>query len=255
MDVQVLRDVISFICNLFKFVTIFKKAKYWSIYYFRSPIKVILFGESGTGKSQLANCIIGNNFLSKNRTRVLDLKTFTLSNGRRIKIIDTPGHKTYTSQRKDVCRKFIDKKKIKGIINIVSYGYHETDVADEVKIFKTGTYEVKEEYLRENRKREIEQINEWIDYVTHENVQWIITIINKADIWYKDYNTVKDFYENGEYRNKLKGIERLCQHHIFMYCSVIAPFYDKPMTIMIGESKKKEMHDEMLDGFLQIINS
>lgn len=255
MDLQVLEDVIGLFCNLFKFGTIFKKAKYWSIYYFRSPIKVILFGESGTGKSQLANCIIGNNFLPKNRTRVLDLKTFTLPNGRRIKIIDTPGHKTYTSQRKDVCRKFIDKKKIKGIINIVSYGYHETDVADEVKIFKTGTYEVKEEYLRENRKREIEQINEWIDYITHENVKWIITIVNKADIWYNDYNAVKDFYENGEYCNKLRGIERLCQHHIFMYCSVISPFYDKPMTIIFGESKKKVMHDEMINGFLQIINS
>lgn len=254
MDAQVLKDLISLICKLFKFATIFKKAKYWIIYYFHSPINVILFGESGTGKSQLANCITGNNLTSKKRTRVITPKTFTLPNGRRIKIMDTPGHKTYTTQRKELCQKYINKKKVRGIINIVSYGYHETDAADEVKIFKTGTSEVKEEYLRENRNREIEQINEWIDYIIHENVQWIITIINKADIWYKDYSIVKNFYENGDYSSKLKELVRLCPHHTFIYCSVIAPFYNKPMTIVIGEDKKKEMHDELLENILQIIN-
>jgi len=255
MDAQLLKDLINLICELFKFATIFKKAKYWIIYYFCSPINVILFGESGTGKSQLANCITGSNLASKKRTRVTEPKTFTLPNGRRINIMDTPGHKTYSPQRRELCQKFINKKKIRGIINIVSYGYHETDVANEVKIFKNGTYEVKEEYLRENRNREIEQISEWIDYITHENIQWLITIINKADIWYKDYSTVKDFYENGEYSSKLKELVRLCPRHIFIYCSVIAPFYNKPMTIVIGEDKKKEMHDELLEGLLQIINS
>lgn len=255
MDLQIFKDLISLICSLFKFASIYKKTKYWLIYYFRAPITIILFGESGTGKSQLLNCIVGENNAPVQRTRVTDTRTFTLPNGRRVNIIDTPGHKTYSHQRIILCQKSIIKKKIKGIINIVSYGYHETDVADEVKIFKNNTSEVKEEYLRENRKREVAQIEEWIDYIRNENIRWIITIINKADIWYKDYPTVKDFYENGEYGNKLNELARLCTCHTFIYCSIIAPFYDKPMTIIFGEDKKKIKHDELMDFLIKLTSN
>lgn len=252
MDLQLLKDIVNLIFQLFKFPTIYKKAQYWFIYYFRSPINVILFGESGTGKSQLANCIIGSNNPSNKRTRITTKQTFVLPNGRRINIIDTPGHKTYTLQRQELCHKFIVKNKIKGIINIVSYGYHETDVADEVRIFKNNTSEVKEEYLRENRNREIAQVDEWINYLNNKNIRWIITIINKADIWYQNHSAVKDFYEKGEYGVKLNQISRLCPRHTFIYCSIIAPFYNKPMTIVFGEDKKMVINNDLMEFLIRL---
>lgn len=254
MDFLIIKDLFSFVYSFLKWGSIAKKVKYWVIYYFQSPINIIVFGESGTGKSQLVSCITGKP-VDKERTRVTQKNTFTLPNGRRVIIRDTPGHNTYKQLRSEECQKFLIKKKVKGIINVVSYGYHEAGAADEVKIFKTGTSDVKEEFLRENRIREISQIDDWMDYVHNDCIQWIITIINKADIWYKDSPIVNDFYGNGEYFEKLKGLSRCCSLHTFEYCSTIAPFYNKPMTIIIGEQEKERMHKELIHGILQLINN
>lgn len=253
MDCLIFRDILNAILSIFKWAKLMPKIKYIVNYYFASPINIVVLGASGTGKSQFTKFFSGDSSKSIHRTRQVVIRTFTLPNGRRIKYFDLPGHDSYALIRKDVFEKFIIRNKIKGIINVVSYGYHEYENKEELKIFKTGTYDVREEYLRENRNREIQQLDEWTSYNLYNHISWIITIVNKADIWHENSDIVMTFYEEGEYASKLSKFKDCLSIHTFEYCSIIEPFCNKPMKITIGESKKDELQNDFIENILQFI--
>lgn len=254
MDWSAIFDTVKSVRTLLKISFWIEKITYISDFYFRSPVRVIVFGESGTGKTQFINSLLSNNF-TKGRTRLTERKRMVLNNGRKILFFDTPGHQTLKEQRYKL-GEFISQKKIAGIINVVSFGFNESDTADGINIFKVGTDEVKEEYLRENRKREISQLDDWIRYINAENkVKWIITIVNKADIWYENKSNVITYYENGDYAKAIAGIKSCCALYTYLYCSVISPFCDRPMTLSMGERQKKEMCTILISELINIVKT
>lgn len=254
MDWSAIFDAVKSVRTLLKISFWIEKITYISNFYFRSPVRVIVFGESGTGKTQFINSLLSNNF-TKGRTRLTERKRMILNNGRKILFFDTPGHQTLKEQRYKLSE-FISQKKIAGIINVVSFGYNESDTADGVKIFKVGTDEVKEEYLRENRKREISQLDDWIRYINAENkVKWIITIMNKADIWFENRDSVTTYYEDGEYGKVMNNLKLCCTLYTYPYCSVISPFCDRPMILSMGERKKKEMCTTLTSELINIVKT
>lgn len=229
------------------------KIKYNFNYYARAPIRVIIFGESGVGKTQFINSLL-NRPESTNRTRQIEPSTMILSNGRKVVLFDTPGHQSLKQERYRMAE-LITKKKIKGIINVVNYGYNEVDTIDAVKIFtEESSSIVKDEYLKENRKREISQLDDWLRHINAKSsVQWVITVINKADIWFENQSAVLAHYEEGEYGIKLRQLSTCCHVDTYEYCSVISPFYDRPMTILIGDSKKRELRSNLEQGLINLI--
>lgn len=254
MDWNAIFDTIKAAKKLLKFAFWLGKLTYFVNYYFRSPIRVIIFGESGTGKTHFINSLL-HNPLTKGRTRLTEQKKLILKNGRKIVFYDTPGHQTLQEQRYKISE-FISKKKITGIINVVSYGYNESDTADGISIFKVGTDEVKEEYLKENRKREISQLDDWMRYINSDNkVRWIITIINKADIWYENKSNVLSYYEEGEYAKALVPLGHCCMLYSYPYCSVISPFCDRPMILYMGERQKVDMCETLTSELINIVKT
>lgn len=112
-----------------------------------------------------------------------------------------------------------------------------------MKIFKSGTTEVAQKYLEDNRKFELRQLKEWIDDITGQtNIKLIITLINKADVWFDEEAEVLEYYKNGEYAQYFAGIDRICTLHVLPYCSTISPFGGKPMVLHISENDKKKLH-------------
>lgn len=129
-------------------------------YCFYKPTRVLLLGVSGSGKTQFLNSFLGIPMLEDNRTYVPEDKFYYFPNGRKIQFVDLPGHVTYEVARK----KYIDeitKNRIKGIINVVNYGYNDAEV-NQAEVFKAGENEIKSAYLRDNRKNELIQLNEWL---------------------------------------------------------------------------------------------
>lgn len=252
IDIESCKATLLLLRRIFTIKRFFQTLVYLWNYYFSDPIRLLVLGESGTGKTQFLNAILNNCPTTVSRTRLTQKKILKFENGKKIEFIDVPGHLTLYQVRKKEFNK-IRKKKISGIINVVNYGYNESETAQDINIFKVGTNEVKDEYLNENRKREIKQLAEWKNEILPEcGIKFIITIINKADIWYSQREEVNNYYEIGAYAQELSKLGNLAFHY-FNYCSIIEPFYNRPMTISIGEQEKKRMHDSLTKEFLDIL--
>lgn len=152
----------------------------------------------------------------------------------------------------------MSQKKIEGIINVVNYGYcYSSGIASD-QIFRVGTNpygEVKSEYLNLGRQTELGQLEEWIPYLTSDTkVKWVITAINKADIWYDKETEVLDYYQTGDYYLKyIRTIEKVCKCSFLSYCSLISPFGNTPMILSMGERQKKVLHDTFIETVIKII--
>src|ERR1051325_7607158 len=111
----------------------------------RKKYRFAVFGQSGTGKSNLLLSI--ENPLAPavdryNRT-VANRTVRLLIAGRPFLFIDTPGHGEYKDARDDVVtaaqkEPLLRRKRFNGVLNVVSYGYHEGPREDLSTIFEGG---------------------------------------------------------------------------------------------------------------------
>lgn len=191
----------------------------------KSSVKVAVFGDSGVGKSQFLNTITKNNrYLTRRTRRNVKLK-LTLKSGRVVEFLDTPGHSSSKPIREVVFEK-IRKGKIKGIINIVNYGYQDGEDLTPQQAFNVDSKEVKPSYLRANRAREVSSAKEFIDsskLTMPSEVKWILVVVNKADIWHQRKNEVMAYYESGTYCKVMECIPTSVKRRAQPFCSVISP--------------------------------
>lgn len=221
-------------------------------YCVQKPTKVLVLGSSGSGKTQFLNSFLGIPMLEDNRTYVPESKFFYFENGRKIKFVDLPGHITLESARQHYIDE-ITKNKIDGIINVVNYGYNDVE-DNSADVFNIDNNEIKAAYLNDCRKNELNQLKEWLNRIHGESKpKWIITVINKADIWYDIRNEVERYYTNGDYGQQIDVVKRVVPHYLFQYCSVISPFGGRPMTIVMSERTKNELHKHFKESLLRLI--
>lgn len=141
------------------------------------------------------------------------------------------------------------KGTVDGIINLVDYGYQDSEQLqdDPDKAFKVGTSDVKEEYLKENRRLEKERTQEIISRINgNVKPKWFITLINKADIWNDKRSEVISYYEAGEFNTIMEHLEHATNVTTCAFCSVITPFGNKPMQISYGERDKRADYDNLI---------
>lgn len=217
---------------------------------FTKRIKIAVYGDSGVGKSQFLRMITGKNsyLLVHERTRNIERHNVILRSGRKLQLIDMPGHESNKTVRDQVLNE-ITRGKIDGVINIVDYGYQDSELlqSDPSSAFKTGSNEVKPEYLRDNRKREIKRTQEFIDRIGPDvRLKWVITVINKADVWHKERQEVIAYYTSGEYYSIIQAIEKACTLDVRPLCSVITPFGNKEMILTYGERDKVSDFESLL---------
>lgn len=217
---------------------------------FTRRVKVAVYGDSGVGKSQFLRMITGKNsyLLVSERTRSLERHNVTLRSGRKLQLIDMPGHESNKTVRDRILNE-ITRGKIDGIINIVDFGYQDSELlqANPSSAFKSGSNEVKPEYLKDNRKREIKRTLEFIDRIGPDvRLKWVITVINKADVWHKERQDVINYYTKGEYYATIQTIEKACTLDVRPLCSVITPFGNKEMILAYGERDKVSDFESLL---------
>lgn len=237
----------------FALKTLSKVSKFrYTFNYARHTIKIAVFGESGAGKSALLSMLVGKDYEPGSTRYNKKLRT-VLPNGRRIEFTDCPGQKSYRQERQ-VIKEDIIKGKYDAIINVVCYGYNESSNSN-INMFDNDTNIVKTSYLEANRDNELKQLSEWIDDINRRSgLRWILTVINKADVWADDKNEVLNYYQNGKYAEIFNSVRLVCQHHILPYCSIISPFGGKPMLLRISEKNKKALHDSLLANIQDFIN-
>lgn len=169
---------------------------------------------------------------------------------------DTSGHRTVNGGRKKLLN-LMTNNKVVGVINIVNYGYQYTEelAEDWNRVFKVGAKEVKQSFLKENRKREIQRTEELLERISPDlkKIKWIITVINKADVWYDDKEEVIKYYTEGDYGEIIKKLSHKVDIYTAPFCSVIAPFANRPMQLVYSERDKKIMFDTFCEHLNSII--
>ena len=215
----------------------------------RKRVNVLVYGDSGVGKTQFLLTITGNDsYNAPVRTRQLQHYDLVLRSGRKVRFIDTPGHASSRIAREEALDE-LTKGNIEGIINLVDYGYQDSEQIqkNQDKVFVSGTSNVKHEYLRDNQKLEIERTKEIVGRInSRSKVKWFITLINKADIWHEERLKVLEYYTEGGFITSMENIEHAVNVTTCPFCSVITPFCNKTMQLTYGERDKRADYDNLI---------
>lgn len=187
---------------------------------------VLLLGNSGTGKTNLLNSlaeVMPTAIDRLNRSKRSKPYIFKIE-GKYFRIIDTPGQEMSISDKEQTIRESLQK--VKGIIHVVCYGYHEgSDFGPSAAVVDENHANL--QFLEKNRKEEIDDLISFSKfYGPGSKPSWIITVISKADIWWDQLQDVINYYNKSEYgqvlKAKLNNLKRCC----VPYCSVIHKYYD-----------------------------
>jgi ABC-type dipeptide/oligopeptide/nickel transport system ATPase component len=213
--------------------------------------KIVVFGISGTGKTQFINSLMKSLNIPP-RTLTTDKINYNLDEFP-IVFIDTPGHGEKLYQRKTEIINIL-KDGVEGIINVISYGYEENPVVNLVDIFDQNGI-VKDSALRLNRKIETERLAEWLPLIHPDNINWIINLVNKADLWWDVVDEVNNHYETGDYCTAFNSIDNYSNVITLPYCSIIKPYYDKRTSGLFGEIQKAQMQDNLIHQMLNLMKN
>lgn len=254
-------DTIAVASTVVDTLTLAEKSRKGIKYYFnkflRRKIKVLVYGDSGVGKTQFLMTITGkNSYIAPTRTRQVQHYDLVLRSGRKVRFIDTPGHKS-TQKARNQALNAMTKGKVDGIINLVDYGYQDSEQVQENldKVFRSGSNDVKEEYLRDNRKLEIDRTREVISRISADvTIKWFITLINKADVWNEKRQEVIGYYEGEEFKEVMENLEHATTVTTCPFCSVITPFGNRPMKLTYSERNKKADYDNLIVTIEEFIN-
>lgn len=222
---------------------------------FSKKIRVLVYGDSGVGKTQFLNTLTGKNVYTVQRTRAVQKFTLTLSDGKVVEFLDTPGHQTAGVIRGGTLDE-MTRGKIDGIINLVDFGYQDSDELQKNpdRVFNVDTKEVKESFLNENRKLEMSRTEEFVGrIIPGVKIDWIITVINKADVWFAEKEDVYKHYTEGEYGRLLSSLIHSVKLYTLPFCSVITPFANREMRLVFSERDKKGMFETLVAHLESII--
>lgn len=215
--------------------------------------KILLLGCSGAGKSQFVNSLSDKVEIIQRTQRTLTTeKTKVNFEEISLMIIDTAGHKERKQLRKQEIKQILIEEKAKGLLNVVSYGFHEFDIDTLNKVKEPFTNKISESFLAQNRELEVEQLNEWVSLLELTNVEWVITLVTKADLWWDSHNEVREFYENGAYAEVLKKHNRVITNYVIPYCSVIEPYFGISTSSTFGQRYREGLSNNFLKTLLNL---
>ncbi len=165
---------------------------------------VLVLGASGTGKTNFINSLteLAPEAIDRISRTASVVNHHVLIEGIPFIFIDTPGQQQHSSRRREGVQE-ASRKRAEGIINVVSYGYHEATAS--VREVVTPEKTPQSAFLEERRNEEIRSLNEWVSVIsTVGDVSWLMTVVSKADLWWNDQETVLNHYNSDSYAKAIE---------------------------------------------------
>lgn len=223
------------------------------IHFFRKKHSILILGSTGTGKTNFIESLIST---APEAISYMNRTDFTKEHQVHISkelfaLIDTPGQSLHSTYRMEAIRDGL-KEGLSGIINVVSYGYHEYRIGSSDAIDNYGN--INPSFLEQHREYEIKALSEWVNILgSPSTAGWLITLISKADLWWDHKDVVIKHYESGKYFDYLESAKAL--HHIVIpYCSVIHKFYGKaPVSGHLDDKDKMAMKINFICKLIEAI--
>lgn len=201
----------------------------------RGTLRIAVFGPGGVGKSTLGHFISrgGESIRPEEYKESRGSESYPISSEVVGKLLVPPGQERRIEDYWPELYRQLVQGKSRGIINVVSWGYHSSELAmNEMKEYQPGMKEDEflEAYTQSRRQREIEIIRELTPRVKDARHKiWMITLATKQDIWWKQREDVKRHYMEGEYAGCINDIlkkrgERYFYHEYMSASLVLSNF-------------------------------
>lgn len=225
--------------------------------YFKEEIKILLLGTTGVGKTLFIDSLTKNIIepISSDERTIRLKKTKGRIKSNRYVFIDTPGQYLKFTWKSKELKDLISDVKL-GIINVVSYGYHEynltkSEISEKV-ILNNDENRINEQYLENHRKYECKRLSEWKNLFHIMNPRWFITVITKADLWWNNKKKCLEHYKTGKYGNFFKDFKD--SRHIYLpYCSIINKFYGIQINSDFVETNKHTLQSNFMKSFRELL--
>lgn len=220
----------------------------------RKP-RILLLGCTGTGKTNFLSSLTATAapaIRREDRTQWTEAKNLLLDD-KAYRFIDTPGDVERDEDRNQAIREAVAAKGgIAGVINLVCYGYHEYDLSRD-DVFESDA-KLKPDYLELHRKEEINQLAEWTELLGDKTtVGWLITVVNKADLWWDHRDAVLKHYSSGEYYHALHSAKTL-NPRVMPYSSVFHKFYSTvPMSGTFDQDDRAMYRSNLLAALVKAL--
>jgi hypothetical protein len=220
-------------------------------------VSIAVFGCGGTGKTTLGRILHGvsDPLLLAPYQQSGELEKFTLAQNVSVSMVVPPGQERRGSQRSYVLEQLLVGK-YKIVMNVVAYGYHSLvdDSYTNSKLYQGGmsTEQFIATHTEDRRHEEVEQLKKiaTIVQISKSIPTLMLTLVTKQDLWWKDREVVKDYYENSEYNSvideifKVRGTANF-SHEYVSASLVIANFDSSSGERLVSNS---EGYDQLLQA-------
>lgn len=220
---------------------------------FRHKHRVLVLGSTGAGKTNFLKSLVElvpTAIEQMNRTEFAKEHSFSILK-QPFRFVDTPGQRVHESRRKRAIREAMGAG-IEGVINVVSYGYHEYRIGKSAAIGVDGL--PNESFLKEHRQIEQDMLAEWTALLGDEHtIGWVLTVVTKADLWWHQKDEVLNHYTAGPYYAALGDVKKLSPV-VKEYCSVLHKFYGAaPLSGVFDEEDRVRTKANLLRQLIAAI--
>jgi len=156
------------------------------------------------------------------------------------------------------------------VIDVVAYGYNQSkhlsflaqsagpELLEEFKneyrpLNAAGR--INPNYARRERELELYYLRSWASLVGKQSkLKWVITVVNKADLWRRHTEEVLDHYQGrGEYAAVIKQEFSEITHDVCPLSCSVNGFYDLPPPA--SSTKFAAWRQELADAFVSTLHS
>jgi hypothetical protein len=177
-------------------------------------LKIIIFGGGGTGKSTLGQLFsgqLGREAASKSYIESIKTEEYKLQGDLVGTLLAPPGQEHRVLHTWPQLFRELIGGKSSGIINVVADGYHSFQGLSfkEHRLFEEhmSQDDFMQAYLLDRQNRELELLDEIVPplKVTKGRI-WVLTLVNKQDLWWAERNSVQQHYVHGEYHDRIESV-------------------------------------------------
>src|SRR5207247_5327479 len=195
-----------------------KLAEVWNwLWGTREPARrsILIIGPGGTGKSTFGKMLADQHtaLLQSMGTyeESIEIETYALQDDPSVEIVVQRGQEarrdiTWSSLGNDLAT-----GRFRGIVFVGAYGYHSMGVIiggwKKHKLYKGNKARFLKAYEKDRRFEELKVLRELAPHILACPARmWMLTLVNKQDLWWPEHEKAERFYREGEYG---KEIERL----------------------------------------------
>ncbi|MFM9960885.1 MAG: hypothetical protein ACKV2Q_06635 [Planctomycetaceae bacterium] len=210
----------------------------------KGDVRIAVFGPGGVGKSTLGEILSGSldpSTTPRQYRESIWTEEFRLPGDVPATLLVAPGQERRRKTTWSDLFRQLSKGKSIGVINLVAYGYHAIGGEQSFKqneVYQPGMTRLQflKAFTERQRQSELQVLREIQPHLEAAYGRiWMLTLVTKQDLWWKNRKTVEEHYTQGEYNRIVDEIAARRGSEQFSHEFVSASLVIQNLMTNIGE--------------------